>query len=44
MMEMHMSFEIITFFTLTAMLFMAGFASGPIIAKKFGPAPHRHRR
>lgn len=41
-MEMTMSFEIIAFFTLSAMLFAAGFASGPVIMRKFGPSPHRH--
>lgn len=42
-MEMAMSFEIITFFTLTAMLFMVGFASGPIVVRKLGPAQRRRR-
>ena len=41
-METAMSFEIIVFFTLTALLFSVGFASGPIIARKFGPPQHRH--
>lgn len=41
-METSMSIEMIAFFTLTALLFSAGFASGPIVAKKFGPPPHRH--
>lgn len=39
---MTMSFEIIAFFTLTAMLFMAGFVSGPLVIRKFGPAQRRH--
>jgi len=42
-MEIAMAFEIIVFFTLTALLFTVGFASGPIVAKNFGPPPHRHR-
>jgi len=42
-MEIAMAFEIIVFFTLTALLFTVGFASGPIVAKKFGPPPHRQR-
>jgi hypothetical protein len=41
-METAMSIEMIAFFTLTVLLFSAGFASGPIVAKKFGPPPHRH--
>jgi hypothetical protein len=41
-METAMSFEIIVFLTLTAALFTLGFASGPVVAKKFGPPPHRH--
>jgi hypothetical protein len=40
-METAMSLEIIVFFTLTALLFSLGFASGPIVARKFGP-PHRN--
>ncbi len=40
-METTMSFEIIVFVTFTALLFSVGFASGPIVARKFGP-PHRH--
>lgn len=43
-METAMSFEIIVFFTLTALLFSAGFASGPIVARKFGPPAHRPYR
>jgi hypothetical protein len=42
-MEPAMSFEVIAFFTLTALLFYVGFASGPIVARKFGPPPHRKR-
>lgn len=42
-METAMSFEIIAFFTLTALLFSVGFVSGPMVAKKFGPPPHRNR-
>lgn len=42
-METAMSFEIIAFFTLTALLFSVGFASGPVVAKKFGRPPHRNR-
>lgn len=42
-METAMSFEIIAFFTLTALLFSVGFASGPLIARKLGPVAHRHR-
>jgi hypothetical protein len=42
MMETAMSFEIIAFITLTALLFSAGFASGPLIARKFGPRQKSH--
>jgi hypothetical protein len=42
MMETAMSLEIITFMTLTALLFSAGFASGPLIARKFGPRQKSH--
>jgi hypothetical protein len=42
MMETAMSFEIITFITLTALLFSAGFASGPLIVRKFGPRQRSH--
>jgi hypothetical protein len=42
-METAMSFEIIAFFTLTALLFSVGFVSGPVVVKKFGPPPHRNR-
>jgi hypothetical protein len=41
-METAMSIEIITFITLTALLFSAGFASGPLIARKFGPLQRHH--
>lgn len=37
-----MSFEIITFIALTALLFSAGFASGPLIVRKFGPRQRSH--
>jgi len=40
-METTMSFEIIAMFTLTALLFSIGFASGPMIARKFGPSTRR---
>jgi hypothetical protein len=42
MMETAMSFEIIAFITLTALLFSAGFASGPLITRKFGPRQRPH--
>jgi len=41
-METTMSFQIIVFLTLTVALFTLGFASGPAVAKKFGPPHHRH--
>lgn len=43
-MEIAMAFEIIVFFTLTALLFAVGFASGPAVARKLGPLQHQHRR
>jgi hypothetical protein len=40
-MEIAMAFEIMVFFTLTALLFVVGFASGPAVARKLGPLQHR---
>ena len=37
-----MSFEIIVLIALTALLFSAGFACGPLVARKFGPLQRPH--
>jgi uncharacterized membrane protein YciS (DUF1049 family) len=41
-METAMSIEIMAFLTLVAVLFGAGFASGPMIARKFHLIRHDH--
>jgi hypothetical protein len=41
-METAMSIEIMAFLTVVAVLFVAGFASGPAVARKFGPLSHHH--
>jgi hypothetical protein len=41
-METAMSIEIMAFLTVVAVLFVAGFASGPAVARKFGPPSHHH--
>ena len=41
-METAMSIEIMAFLTVVAVLFVAGFASGPVIVRKFHLTPHDH--
>ena len=41
-METAMSIEIMAFLTVIAVLFAAGFASGPVIARKFHLTLHGH--
>ena len=41
-METAMSIEVMAFLTAVAVLFAAGFASGPAIARKFHPTRHDH--
>jgi hypothetical protein len=41
-METAMSLEIMAFLTVVAVLFVAGFASGPVIVRKFHLTRHDH--
>lgn len=41
-METAMSIEVMAFLTVVAFLFVAGFASGPAIARKFHLIRHDH--
>jgi hypothetical protein len=41
--ESAMSMQVMAFFTIVAALFVAGFASGPAIARKLGPSRYQQR-
>jgi hypothetical protein len=41
-METAMSIEIMALLTIAAVLFVAGFASGPLVVRKLHPTPHDH--